>query len=119
MKPKLPATLIGYHQYIIFFGHAAACADVNRLAIILDLNNVLMITHRKSKDNLPPDLLLLYFYVLKVKEDWDITYYVRADAEVFILQASQLANVFIWSSCTISNLSRRTVTGASLKQKCA
>ena len=88
-------------------GRAAAYHDVNRPAIILDLNNVLMITHRKSRDKLPPDVSLLYFYVLKEKEDRDVTYYVRADAEMFILQASQLAKIFIWSSCTMTNLGRK------------
>lgn len=88
-------------------GRAAACSDASRPAIILDLNNVLMITHRKSRDPRPPDLSLSYFYVIKDTEDRDITYYVRADAALFILHASQLAKVFIWSSCTLTNLSRR------------
>ena len=92
-----------YHS----LGQAAACSDASRPAIILDLNNVLMITHRKSRDHRPPDLSLLYFYVIKDKEDQDITYYVQGDAALFILHASQLAKVFIWSSCTLTNLSRR------------
>lgn len=88
-------------------GRAAACSDASRPTIILGLNNVLMITHRKSRDPRPPDLSLLYFYVIKDDEDQDITYYVRADAAQFILHASQLEKVFIWSSCTLTNLSRR------------
>ncbi|MCO5570418.1 hypothetical protein L7F22_024139 [Adiantum nelumboides] len=88
-------------------GRADACNDASRPAIILDLNNVLMITHRKSRDPLPPNVSSLYFYIIKDQEDWDITYYVRADAALFILHASQLAKVFIWSSCTLTNLSRR------------
>ncbi|MCO5558075.1 hypothetical protein L7F22_011651 [Adiantum nelumboides] len=88
-------------------GRADACNDASRPAIILDLNNVLMITHRKSRDPLPPNVSSLYFYIIKDQEDRDITYYVRADAALFILHASQLAKVFIWSSCTLTNLSRR------------
>ncbi|MCO5603792.1 hypothetical protein L7F22_057944 [Adiantum nelumboides] len=88
-------------------GRPDACNDASRPAIILDLNNVLMITHRKSRDPLPPNVSSLYFYIIKDKEDRDITYYVRADAALFILHASQLAKVFIWSSCTLTNPSRR------------
>ncbi|MCO5549449.1 hypothetical protein L7F22_002920 [Adiantum nelumboides] len=88
-------------------GRADACNDASRPAIILDLNNVLMITHRKSRDPLPPNVSSLYFYIIKDQEDRDITYYARADAALFILHASQLAKVFIWSSCTLTNLSRR------------
>ncbi|MCO5573047.1 hypothetical protein L7F22_026812 [Adiantum nelumboides] len=88
-------------------GRADACNDASRPAIILDLNNVLMITHRKSRDPLPPNVSSLYFYIIKDQEDQDITYYVRADAVLFILHVSQLAEVFIWSSCTLTNLSRR------------
>ncbi|MCO5566315.1 hypothetical protein L7F22_019992 [Adiantum nelumboides] len=88
-------------------GRADACNDASRPAIILDLNNVLMITHRKSRVPLPPNVSSLYFYIIKDQEDRDITYYVRADAVLFILHASQLAKVFIWSSCTLTNLSRR------------
>ncbi|MCO5581468.1 hypothetical protein L7F22_035353 [Adiantum nelumboides] len=88
-------------------GRAFSCNDASRLAIVLDLNNVLMITHRKSINPMPPDVSSLYFYVIEDKEDRDITYYVRADAAMFILHASQLAKVFIWSSCTLPNLSRR------------
>ncbi|MCO5581920.1 hypothetical protein L7F22_035809 [Adiantum nelumboides] len=88
-------------------GRADACNDASRPTIILDLNNVLMITHRKSRDPLPPNVSSLYFYIIKDQEDRDITYYVRADAALFILHASQLAKVFMWSSCTLTNLSRR------------
>ncbi|MCO5571534.1 hypothetical protein L7F22_025277 [Adiantum nelumboides] len=88
-------------------GQANACNDASRPAIILDLNNVLMITHRKSRDPLPPNVSSLYFYTIKDQEDWDITYYVRANAALFILHASQLAKVFIWSFYTLTNLSRR------------
>ncbi|MCO5547486.1 hypothetical protein L7F22_000936 [Adiantum nelumboides] len=88
-------------------GRADVCNDASRPAIILDLNNVLMITHRKSRDPLPPNVSSLYFYIIKDQEDRDITYYVRADATLFILHASQLAKVFIWSSCTLTNLNRR------------
>ncbi|MCO5579377.1 hypothetical protein L7F22_033232 [Adiantum nelumboides] len=56
-------------------GRAYACNDARRPAIILDLNNVLMITHRKSRDPLPPNVSSLYFYIIKDKEDRDITYY--------------------------------------------
>ncbi|MCO5578954.1 hypothetical protein L7F22_032805 [Adiantum nelumboides] len=84
-------------------GRVDACNHASRPAIILDLNNVLMITHRKSRDPLPPNVSSLYFYIIKDKEDRDITYYIRADATLFILHAK----VFIWTSCTLTNLSRR------------
>ncbi|MCO5608042.1 hypothetical protein L7F22_062245 [Adiantum nelumboides] len=92
-------------------GRADARNDASRPAIILDLNNVLMITHRKSRDPLPPNVSSLYFYIIKDQEDRDITYYVRADAALFILYAIQLAKVFIWRSCTLTNLSRRIDRG--------
>ncbi|MCO5597804.1 hypothetical protein L7F22_051888 [Adiantum nelumboides] len=63
-------------------GRTDACNDASRPAIILDLNNVLMITHRKSRDPLSPNVSSLYFYIIKDQEDRDITHYVRADAAV-------------------------------------
>ncbi|MCO5583893.1 hypothetical protein L7F22_037809 [Adiantum nelumboides] len=56
-------------------GRVDACNDASRPGIILNLNNVLMITHRKSKDPLPPNVSSLYFYIIKDQEDRDITYY--------------------------------------------
>ncbi|MCO5597805.1 hypothetical protein L7F22_051889 [Adiantum nelumboides] len=67
-------------------GRADACNDASRPAIILDLNNVLMITHRKSRDPLPPNVSSLYFYIIKDQEDRDITHYVRADAAVHFVR---------------------------------
>ena len=57
--------------------------------------------------NLDLDISLLYFYTLKDKEDHDVTYYVRKNAKMFILQASQLEKILIWSFCTMSNLKRK------------
>ncbi|MCO5554909.1 hypothetical protein L7F22_008447 [Adiantum nelumboides] len=69
-------------------GRAFACKDASRPAIVLDLNNVLMITHRKSINPLPPDVSSLYFYVIEDKEDRDITYYAFGKYSTLLLDDS-------------------------------
>ncbi|MCO5601080.1 hypothetical protein L7F22_055199 [Adiantum nelumboides] len=77
-----------YHS----LGRADACNDASRLAIILDLNNVLMITHRKSKDPLPPNVSSLYFYIIKDQEDQNITYYGLGKYSTLLLDDSYYKN---------------------------
>lgn len=63
------------------------------LAVIVDFNNVLAHVHDKRKAELPPDLSMFYF--AKIYGDHNTTYYLRHDAEIFLLALSQVAEVFL------------------------
>ena len=66
------------------------------MAVVVDFNKFLLCLHNKGRTVIPPDLSTMYFSV--VYEDVRLTYYVRNDAELFLLALSQFAEVFIWTS---------------------
>lgn len=72
------------------------------LAVIVDFNNVLAHVHDDRKSELPSDLSMFYF--AKIYGDHNTTYYLRHDAEIFLLALSQVAEVFLWSSRNHRNL---------------
>ena len=76
-----------YHQFQRF-DHTSRDVEV-----VFDFNKFLLCLHNKGRTVIPPDLSTMYFSV--VHEDVRLTYYVRNDAELFLLALSQFAEVFI------------------------
>lgn len=81
--------------------------DLNRPAVVIDLQGVLMYSHHIDSTEPPPDLDANEHIQI---EDGPYLYFVRRDAEVFLLLACYFANVFIWSSARIKKVQKRVET---------
>ena len=78
--------------------------DENRPALIVDLQGVLIHTHRFDSDDEPPSFDISEHEKVN---DGDCVHFVRKDAELFLILAHRYVNVFIWSCALQRNVERR------------
>lgn len=86
-----------------------------RPALLVDLNGVLVHTFRPHLKEQPPDLDSNDHFV--VQEQYR-TNYVRKDAARFLAWASQIADVYIWSSMKLCNLEEKLKSCFPVAVKC-
>ncbi|MCO5612305.1 hypothetical protein L7F22_066570, partial [Adiantum nelumboides] len=85
------------------------------LALLVDLNGVLVHTFRPHLKEQPPDLDSNDHSI--VKEQYSTTY-VHKDAARFLAWASQIADVYIWSSMMLCNLEQKLKCCLPVAVKC-
>ncbi|MCO5592866.1 hypothetical protein L7F22_046870 [Adiantum nelumboides] len=78
--------------------------DPSRPIVLIDLQGVLIYSHFIGEKEAPPDLDANEH--IQVEEP-PYCYFVRKDAEQFLVLACYFANVFIWSSARLRNVERR------------
>ena len=78
--------------------------DPSRPALVIDLQGVLMHSHFIPGKEDPPDLDANEHVQVK---DPPYCYFVRKDAEQFLMLACYFANMFIWSSASLRNVEKR------------
>ncbi|MCO5607595.1 hypothetical protein L7F22_061792 [Adiantum nelumboides] len=78
--------------------------DPSKPAVLIDLQGVLIYSHFIGGKEAPPDLDANEH--IQVEEP-PYCYFVRKDAEQFLVMACYFANVFIWSSTRLRNVERR------------
>ncbi|MCO5601980.1 hypothetical protein L7F22_056107 [Adiantum nelumboides] len=77
----------------------------NRPALIININDLLIVTHNKGKGPSPPNVDMLHFR--KVKQDDNLIHDVHHFAEWFVLGASQIIEVYVWNTSRCQDLEKR------------
>ncbi|MCO5593115.1 hypothetical protein L7F22_047121 [Adiantum nelumboides] len=80
-------------------------SEDNRPALIININDLLIVTHDKREGPSPPIVDMLHFG--KVKQDDNLIHYVHYFPEWFVLGASQIVEVYVWNTSRCQDLEKR------------
>ncbi|MCO5551971.1 hypothetical protein L7F22_005479 [Adiantum nelumboides] len=80
-------------------------SEDNKPALIININDLLIVTHNKREGPSPFNVDMLHFW--KVKEDDNLIHYVHHFAKWFVLGASQIVEVYVWNTSHCQDLEKR------------